>query len=129
MDPRQDEETKYYGSENEPIDSKLFSPLRSQLQAELGSSSLFYSDSNYFGFEANANANAGQLQSGAEESDYIYHLIDSFVLDDYLLEDLQQEVISQSEFPNNTVASLENGFHGVVEAENAKAMVSGTFIL
>lgn len=129
MDPHPDEERKYFGLEDIPLDSKVFSPLRMQVQAELGSSGIYYSDSNYLNYEANPSAM--QLQSGTEESDYISQLLDSFVhnLDDYPLGDLQQEPMSPIEFPNNTMASLDHGFYGEVKAENAKAMVSGTFLV
>ncbi|XP_023541672.1 NAC domain-containing protein 91-like [Cucurbita pepo subsp. pepo] len=113
MDPHPYEKKNYCVSEDEPLDSKLFSPLRSQLQAELGSSGIYYSDSNYLNFDTNANA-VQQLQSGTEESDYIYQFIDSFDcnLDDFALEDFQ--------IPNNTMASLDYRFYGEVEAENSK---------
>lgn len=128
MDPHPDEERKFCGSENKPLDSKLYSPLHSQLQAELGSSGIYYSDSNYLNYEANGNAE--QLPSGTEESDFIYQMLDSFVynLDDFPLED-QQELMSLSEFPNNTLDSLDNGFFGKVEADNVKPMVCGTLLL
>ena len=121
MDPHPYEKKNYCVSEDEPLDSKLFSPLRSQLQAELGSSGIYYSDSNYLNFDTNANA-VQQLQSGTEESDYIYQFIDSFDcnLDDFALEDFQ--------IPNNTMASLDYRFYGEVEAENSKkSKVCGTF--
>ncbi|KAA0061382.1 hypothetical protein IC582_016510 [Cucumis melo] len=126
MDPHPDEERKFCGSENKPLDSKLYSPLHSQLQAELGSSGIYYSDSNYLNYEANGNAE--QLPSGTEESDFIYQMLDSFVynLDDFPLED-QQELMSLSEFPNNTLDSLDNGFFGKVEADNVKPMVMPDF--
>lgn len=128
MDPHPDEEKKVCGSENKPLDSKLYSPLHSQLQAELGSSGIYYSDSNYLNYEANGNAE--QLPSGTEESDLIYQMLDSFVysLYDFPLED-QQEFMSLSEFPNNTMDNLDHGFFSKVEADNVKAMVSGTFLV
>ncbi|XP_038897915.1 NAC domain-containing protein 62-like isoform X2 [Benincasa hispida] len=126
MDPHTDEERKFCGSENKPLDSKLYSPLHSQLQAELGSSGIYYSNSNCLNYEANGNAE--QLPSGTEESDFIYQMLDSFVynIDDFPLED-QQEFMSLSEFPNNTMDSLDNGFFGKVEADNFKAMVMPDF--
>ncbi|CAK9324296.1 unnamed protein product [Citrullus colocynthis] len=126
MDPHPDEEKKVCGSENKPLDSKLYSPLHSQLQAELGSSGIYYSDSNYLNYEANGNAE--QLPSGTEESDLIYQMLDSFVysLDDFPLED-QQEFMSLSEFPNNTMDNLDRGFFSKVEADSVKAMVMSDF--
>ncbi|XP_023552564.1 NAC domain-containing protein 62 isoform X3 [Cucurbita pepo subsp. pepo] len=121
MDPHPDEERKFSGPENQPLDSKLYSPLHSQLQAELGSSCIYYSDSNYLNYGANPNAE--QLQIGAEDFDFIHQMLDSFVYnsDDYALED-QQESMSLSEFPNNSMASLDNRAFGKVEADNGKAL-------
>lgn len=128
MDPHPDEEWKRFCNfEDETLDSKLFSPLHLQMQAELGSSGIYYSDSNYL----NCGANAGHIQSGTKESDaYISQFIESVLnsSEDYSFEDFQQETMSQSEFLDNTVASSDNGFYGEVEAENAKAVVSETFL-
>nr|ALO20339.1 NAC domain-containing protein [Momordica charantia] len=127
MDPHPDEEWKRFCNfEDETLDSKLFSPLHLQMQAELGSSGIYYSDSNYL----NCGANAGHIQSGTKESDaYISQFIESVLnsSEDYSFEDFQQETMSQSEFLDNTVASSDNGFYGEVEAENAKAVVMPDF--
>ncbi|KAF3432720.1 hypothetical protein FNV43_RR23822 [Rhamnella rubrinervis] len=71
----QDLEKMFYDPPSGPLDCKIFSPLHSQMQAELGSSGMYYPVTNDF----NSGPNGVQLQYGTNESDDISEFLDSLI--------------------------------------------------
>ena len=64
----------------ESLDCKIFSPLHSQMQAELGSSSMFYpvtSDCSIIGH------NGVQFQYGTNETDDVSQFLSSVLINDF----------------------------------------------
>lgn len=110
----QDLENMFYDPPSGPLDSKIFSPLHSQMQAELGSSGMYYPFTNDF----NSGPNGVQFQYGTNEPDDISEFLDSVLNNS---EDAEMNVSLGSETMKNEISVKEEA---EPEAKVAQVLVS-----
>jgi hypothetical protein len=87
----QDLENMFYDPPSEQLDCKIFSPLHSQMQAELGSSGMYYPVTNDF----NSGPNGVQFQYGTNDADDISEFLNSVINNSE--ESLDAEIVVKEE--------------------------------